>query len=150
MVALWIRKDCEMKSLQHNGYYFRHMAITTLIIGMYLHVTSLFIGRDLLQQYILTPGFDMLLAIPMTYAGIVGWLSWRQLSFDRSWKKFLYGFILVYFTISIPIHVQTYLTQSTDYINAFPGWYSYFVLVLMAGMLLFVWNLSYKSNLGHS
>ena len=126
------------------------MAITTLIIGMYLHVTSLFIGRDLLQQYILTPGFDMLLAIPMTYAGIVGWLSWRQLSFDRSWKKFLYGFILVYFTISIPIHVQTYLTQSTDYINAFPGWYSYFILVLMAGMLLFVWNLSYKSNLGHS
>ena len=108
------------------------------------------VGRDLLQQYILTPGFDMLLAIPMTYAGIVGWLSWRQLSFDRSWKKFLYGFILVYFTISIPIHVQTYLTQSTDYINAFPGWYSYFILVLMAGMLLFVWNLSYKSNLGHS
>ena len=138
-----------MKSLQNQGYYFRYMAIATLITGMYLHVTSLFIGRDLLQQYILTPGFDMLLAIPMTYAGIVGWLSWKQVSFDRAWKRFLYGFILVYFTISIPIHVQTYLTQSTDYISAFPGWYSYLILVLMTGMLLFIWNLSYKSNRSH-
>jgi hypothetical protein len=139
-----------MKSLQTQGYYFRYMAIATLIIGMYLHVTSLFIGRDLLRQYILTPGFDMLLAIPMTYAGIAGWLSWKQVSFDRTWKKFLYGFILVYFTISIPIHVQTYLTQSTDYINAFPGWYSYLILVVMTGMLLFVWNLSYRSSRTHS
>jgi len=139
-----------MKAMQNQGYYFRHMAIATLIIGMYLHVTSLFIGRDLLQRYILTPGFDMLLAIPMTYAGIVGWLSWKQVSFDRTWKRVLYGFILVYFTISISIHVQTYLTQSTDYINAFPDWYSYFVLVLMTVMLVFVWNLSYKSNRTHA
>lgn len=135
-----------MKVLQNQGYYFRYAAIATLIAGMYLHVTSLFIGRDLLRQYILSPGFDMLLAIPMTYAGIVGWLSWKQVSLDRGWKKFLYGFILVYFTISIPIHVQTYLTQSTAYINAFPNWYSYFVLILMTVMLIFVGNLSYKSQ----
>ncbi len=135
-----------MKALQNQGYYFRYVAIATLIVGMYLHTTSLFIGHDLLRQYILSPGFDMLLAIPMTYAGIVGWLSWQQISFDRGWKKFLYGFILVYFTISIPIHVQTYLTQSTAYINAFPDWYSYFVLVLMTVMLIFVGNLSYKSQ----
>jgi hypothetical protein len=135
-----------MKIFQNQGYYFRYAAIATLIVGMYLHVTSLFIGRDLLRQYILTPGFDMLLALPMTYAGIVGWLSWKQVSFDQTWKKFLYGFILVYFTISIPIHVQTYLTQSTAYINAFPDWYSYFVLVLMTVMLIFVGKLSYKSH----
>ena len=133
-----------MKTLQTQGYYFRYAAIATLIAGMYLHVTSLFIGRDLLRQYILTPTFDMLLAIPMTYAGIVGWLSWKRVAFDQSWKKFLYGFILVYFTISIPIHVQTYLSQSTAYINAFPDWYSYFVLTLMTVMLIFVGNLSYK------
>lgn len=135
-----------MRALQNQGYFFKYAAIATLVSGMYLHITSLFIGRDLLQQYILTPQFDMLLAVPMTYAGIVGWLSWKQVAFDRGWKKFLYGFILVYFTISIPIHVQTYLTQSTDYINAFPGWYSYLVLALMTGMLMFVWNLAYKSD----
>jgi ABC-type spermidine/putrescine transport system permease subunit II len=135
-----------MKMFQPQGYYFRVAAIATLIAGMYLHITSLFIGRDLLRQYILTPTFDMLLAVPMTYAGIVGWLSWKQVSFDSGWKKFFYGFILVYFTISIPIHVQTYLTQSTAYINVFPDWYSYVILVLMTVMLLFVRNLSYKAQ----
>jgi ABC-type spermidine/putrescine transport system permease subunit II len=136
----------EMKAFQNQGYYFRYAAIATLITGMYLHVTSLFIGRDLLQQYILTPAFDMLLAIPMTYAGIVGWISWKQVFFNRGGEKFFYGFILVYFTISIPIHVQTFLTQSTDYINAFPNWYSYPILALMTLMLIFVWNLQYRSH----
>ncbi len=135
-----------MKTFQTKGYFFRQAAIITLISGMYLHVTSLFIGRDLLRQYILTPGFDMALAIPMTYAGIVGWISWKQVSFEHGWQKFLYGFILVYFTISIPIHVQTLLTQSTAYINAFPDWYSYFVLALMSAMLVFILNLSYKAD----
>jgi hypothetical protein len=79
-----------MKALQSQGYYFRYAAIATLLAGMYLHVTSLFIGRDLLRQYILTPTFDMLLAIPMTYAGLIGWLSWKQVSFGRGWKKFLW------------------------------------------------------------
>jgi len=86
-----------------------------------------------------------LLAIPMTYAALVGWLSWKQVAFDRGWKKFLYGFILVYFTISIPLHVQTYLTQSTDYIDAFPVWYSYPIAVLLSVMLLFVWKIRYKT-----
>jgi hypothetical protein len=135
-----------MKTLQNHGFYFRYAALATLIMGMYLHVTSLFIGRDLLRQYILTPEFDMLLAIPMTYAGIVGWISWKQVSLDRGWKKFFYGFILVYFTISIPIHLQTLLTWSTAYINAFPSWYSYPILALMTLMLVFVWNLRYAAE----
>lgn len=138
-----------MTTLRDQGYYFRYAAIATLIAGMYLHVTSLFIGRDLLQQYILTPAFDMLLAIPMAYAGIAGWFTWKQVLFDRGWKKLLYGFILVYFTASIPIHVQTYLTQSTAYVEAFPGWYSYVILVFMALMLKFVWSLRYRDPVGH-
>jgi hypothetical protein len=133
-------------NFKNEGYYSKIATIITLIAGMYLHVTSLFIGRDLLKQYILTPQFDILLAIPMTYAGILGWLSWKKVVFDNSWKKFFYGFIMTYFTISIPIHVQTYLTQSTDYIDAFPSWYSYIILVLMTSMLLFIWNIRYKAE----
>lgn len=135
-----------MKTFQAHGYFFRQAAIITLISGMYLHVTSLFIGHDLLRQYILTPGFDMTLAFPMTYAGIVGWLSWKQVLFEHGWEKYFYGFILVYFTISIPIHVQTFLTQSTAYINKFPNWYSYPILALMTFMLIFIWSLRYRSQ----
>ena len=137
-----------MKSLQTQGFYFRYAAIATLIGGLYLHLTSLFIGRELLKQYVLTPAFDLLLAIPMTYAAIAGWLSWKQVSFDRGWKRLVYGFILVYFTISIPIHAQVLLTWSTDYIDAFPAWYSFPIVVLMTLMLLFIWNLRYIA--GHS
>lgn len=134
------------EKFKSNGYFSNYAAIVTVLGGTYLHLTSLFIGRDLLKQYILTPGFDMLLAIPMTYAGIAGWLSWNKVVFDRSWKKFFYGFVMSYFTISIPIHVQTYLTQSTDYIDAFPVWYSYPILVLMALILIFMWNIRYKNK----
>jgi hypothetical protein len=133
-----------LNKLKHESYYSKYATIITLIMGMYLHATSLFIGRELLKQYILTPQFDMILAVPMTYAGITGWLSWKNIEFDRNWKKFFYGFIMTYFTISIPIHVQTYLTQSTDYIDAFPPWYSYPILVVMSLMLLFVWNIRYR------
>lgn len=86
----------------------------------------------------------MFFTIPMAYAGVTGWLSWKQVVFDRNWKRFFYGFVMTYFTISIPIHVQTYLTQSTDYIDVFPAWYSYPILVLMSLILVFMWNLKYK------
>jgi len=134
------------EKFKSNGYFSNYAAIATVLGGIYLHLTSLFIGRDLLKQYILTPEFDMLFAIPMAYAGIVGWLCWNRVVFDRSWKKFFYGFVMTYFTISIPIHVQTYLTQSTDYIDAFPAWYSYPILVLMGLILIFMWNIRYKNT----
>jgi len=127
-----------------HGYYAKHAAILTLIMGMYLHTTSLLIGRDLFLEYVLTPQFDMVLAIPMTYAGIFGWLAWKQVVFDHTWKKVFYAFIMAYFTISIPIHIRTFVTQSTEYIRAFPEWYSFVVLVMMTAMLLFMWNLKYE------
>jgi hypothetical protein len=128
-----------------NGYFSNYAAIITVIGGIYLHLTSLFIGRELLKENILTPAFDMVFAIPMAYAGIIGWLSWNKVVFDKGWKKFFYGFIMIYFTVSIPLHVQTYLTQSTGYIDAFPAWYSYPILVLMVLILVFMWNIRYKN-----
>ena len=135
-----------LNKFKSMGYFSKQAAILTLLVGMYLHLTSIFIGRELLKQYILTPRFDMALAIPMTYAGIMGLLAWKQVDFSSVWQKFFYGFIMVYFTISIGIHVRTYITQSTDYIDAFPAWYSYPILVLMAAMLLFIWKLKYKEH----
>lgn len=52
-----------VRARQH-GYYLKPAIITTLIMGIYLHVTSLFIGRELLLRYILTPSFDAVLAVP--------------------------------------------------------------------------------------
>lgn len=133
-----------IEKFKASGYFSKYATVITVIGGIYLHLTSLFIGRELLKQYILTPQFDMGFTLPMAYAGIAGWLAWNKVVFDRRWKKFFYGFIMTYFTISIPIHIQTFLTQSTDYIDVFPSWYSYPILVLMISILLFAWNLKYK------
>jgi hypothetical protein len=140
------RPDTLVERFKHHGYYVQFAIITTLLMGMYLHVTSLFIGRELLLRYILTPSFDAVLAVPMTYGGIVGWMVWRQIEHPTLWHRLVYGFTIVYFTLSVPIHVQTFLTKRTDYILAFPWWYSYFILLVQVGMLAFVWHLRFKER----
>jgi hypothetical protein len=140
------RLDTWFDAFKQQGYSLKPAIIITLIMGMYLHVTSLFIGRELLIRYVLTPSFDAVLAVPMTYAGIVGWLMWRRVVHPNRWHRLVYGFTIVYFTISIPIHVQTFITQHTDYILAFPWWYSYFILLVQVGMLRFVGHLRFKKS----
>ena len=140
------RPDTWFELFKQHSYYLQFAVITTLIMGMYLHVTSLFIGRELLLRYVLTPTFDAVLAVPMTYAGIVGWMLWRRVVHPNRWHRFIYGFTIVYFTISIPIHGQTFMTQRTDYILAFPWWYSYFILLVQMGMLAFTWCLRFKAS----
>ena len=140
------RPDTWFEVFRQHGYYLKFAIIATLIMGMYLHVTSLFIGRELLMRYVLTPMFDAVLAVPMTYAGIVGWVVWRRVVHPNRWHRFIYGFTIVYFTVSIPIHVQTFITQRTDYILAFPWWYSYFILLVQVGMLAFVRRLRFKAS----
>jgi len=139
------RPDIWFELFKQHSYYLQFVVIT-LIMGMYLHVTSLFIGCELLLRYVLTPTFDAVLAVPMTYAGIVGWLLWRRVVHPNRWHRLIYGFTIVYFTISIPIHVQTFITQRTDYILAFPWWYSYFILLVQVGMLAFIWHLRFKAS----
>jgi len=140
------RPDTWFERFKQHGYYLTFAIIATLIMGMYLHVTSLFIGRELLMRFILTPTFDAVLAVPMTYSGIVGWIMWRRVVHRNGWHRLVYGFTIAYFTISIPIHVQTLITQRTDYILAFPWWYSYFILLVQLGMLAFVWRLRFKES----
>src|SRR5215216_3321094 len=104
-------------NFKQQGYWMKYAAAATLVMGIYLHVTSLFIGRDLFLQYVLTARFDMILALPMTYAGICGWFIWKRVIHPALWHRVLYGFLTVYFTISIPIHAQTFITGRTDYIR---------------------------------
>ncbi|MCL4859635.1 MAG: hypothetical protein KJZ93_09525 [Caldilineaceae bacterium] len=131
-------------SFRQDGLGMRQAAAFTLMTGIYLHLTSLLIGRDLLLKYVLTPRFDMALAVPMTYAGIVGWLLMRRVHHPNHWHRIAYWLLVVYFTISIPIHVQTYITGRADYILVFPAWYSYMLLPILAAALRFVWRLRFK------
>jgi hypothetical protein len=88
----------------------------------------------------------MALAVPMTYAGILGWLMGRRIHHPNRRHRMVYWLMVVYFTISIPIHVQTYLTGRADYILVFPAWYSYFLLPILVAMLVFAWRLEFKDK----
>ena len=135
-------------TFKREGYFLKPAIIGTLLMGMYAHLTALFIGHELLRMYILTPAYDMVLAVPMTYAGIVSWIAWRRVIHPNTWHRIVYGFLAVYFTISIPIHIRTYIAQNTDYVELFPLWYSAMILPVMMALLVFAWRLRFKTPVG--
>jgi hypothetical protein len=134
------------ESLRSKGYYMREVMLLTLITGIYLHVTTLFIGVPRMTRYIVTPTFDMLFAIPITYAAIMLWVNWRRVEHPALWHKLAYSAIAMYFTVSIPFHVRTYMVGNTDVLLKFPTWYSAALLPFLFALLAFAWNLRFKTS----
>lgn len=112
--------------------------LITLGIGMYLHLTRLFIGTELLIKYIYTATFDTVFAIPMLL-GVFSFLpAWKHIAFRNKFEKVIVILTGVYFLASVPLHIQTWYTQNTDYILAFPIWFSYLFLTY-SSLLMIVW-----------
>ena len=131
---------------QRQGYYFRYAALFTIAIGVCLHITRFFVGDDILVQRIVTPQFDQLFAIPMTYAGVAGILSWRRMQFRNAWHKAFVGFIVFYIAVSIPLHLASYFTNSTEYLRFVPLWFSAVLQPYYLATLITLWRLQFKSN----
>ena len=91
-----------LQTMKQEGFYFRQVGIFVIAIGFYLHLTRLFVGDTILIQYILTPLFDQLFAIPMAFAGIAGIMSWKRMAFTSNAHKVFVRFIVIYITVSIP------------------------------------------------
>jgi hypothetical protein len=125
------------QTLKQEGFYFRQAAIFVIAFGAYLHLTRLFVGDEILLQRVLTPTLDKLFAIPMLYASLAGILSWKHMMFGSRGQKAFVTFIIFYITISVPLHVATYFTNSTDFfVRSFPVWVSlvwlpYFTVIIV-------------------
>ena len=136
-IAAWRRT-----AFDGGGYLFKHAAATTLITGLYLHLTRLLIADDAyVTAHVVTPTLDKLFAVVMTYAAVAGWLSRRYVAFTGTRQKVILTVILVYITASLPLHYATYVTGSTKLLTELPLWYSGVFLVVVAAMLTFVWRL---------
>jgi hypothetical protein len=108
---------------------------------MYLHLTRLFIGTELLIKYIYTATFDAVFAIPMLL-GVISFLpAWKYMIFRNSFEKFIVVLTGVYFLASVPLHIQTWVTQNTDYILVFPLGYSLVFLAYSSVLLITWWRL---------
>ena len=115
------------------------ISILIFLSGATLHITALIIGREKFLAYVFTPLFDSIFGVPIAFAGIAGILLWKNMLLDKTWKKIVYWVCMFYMTMSIPLHIQTIITQDTTYINNFPETYSYFIIPVM---LFFAWFLS--------
>ena len=135
-----------LQTIKHEGFYFRQVGIFVIAIGFYLHLTRLFVGDTILIGYVLTPLFDQLFAIPMAYAGIAGILSWKRMEFRSNAHKAFVRFIVIYIAVSIPIHVATYFTQSTEFTRIFPIWLSAVYLPFFTAVILALLRLRYKES----
>jgi len=129
-----------LREWHRQGFGLRYAIAVTVIGGMYLHLTRLLIPQDqFLQQ---APTYDSLLVIPMIYAAIVSWIVWKRVVHPGDLHRILYGFLAIYFTISVPIHTLTLVAQSV----ALPHWYSAAIELVQLGLLVFAWHLQFKDD----
>jgi len=116
---------------------YRAAAAITLLAGIALHGSRLFVGPEVFQQQILTPLADALFAIPMIAAGVLMAVLWRRAILPRLREKLTYGFVTLFLLGSVLIHGRTVISWDTSYINAFPAWYPYIAVTYLALILLF-------------
>src|SRR5690242_16753285 len=90
---------------RRHGYFFREVAMLTILIGFGLHLFRVIFGDELTLQYAVTLRSDILLMIPMTYAAITGILSYRRMVFVNRLHKVALTASLAYITASVPLHL---------------------------------------------
>ena len=133
-----------LREWHRQGFGLRYAIAATVIGGMYLHLTRLLFSPDQFLQHAATYG--SLLTFPMAYAAIVSWIVWKQVVHPGGWHQILYGFLAVYFMISLPIHAHTLIMQSVDDVVAFPQWYSAAIELVQLGLLVFAWHLRFNDS----
>ena len=130
------------ETFKREGYYFRHFAIATILGGLYLHISRVFLGDDLLLQYIFTPLFDKVLTVPMLYAGVTGLLIWNRIQFNSTKHKFAFGMSLFYIAGSVPLHIwNAYLNNTTEYLRFFPLWFTFLLFPIYIGIIMLTWRI---------
>lgn len=118
----------------------------TLLVGAYLHLSNLVFGTDLLLARLFTPTFDSLFALPMAVGGFAVIAARREYAFRNRFEKVVVFWTGFYFIGSLPLHVQTWFTHSTEYIRLVPLWFSALFLVYTTVMQLTWWNLRAKPS----
>ncbi|MDQ1541647.1 MAG: hypothetical protein QOH29_2373, partial [Actinomycetota bacterium] len=100
-----VSKPSLWDTYRRHGYFFREVAMLTILIGFGMHLYRVIFGDDLTLQYAVTQTSDVLLMIPMTYAAITGILSYRRMVFANRVHKIALTASLVYITASVPLHL---------------------------------------------
>jgi hypothetical protein len=143
-----VRKQSFWEAYRRHGYFFREVAILTILIGFGMHLYRVIFGDDLTLQHVVTPTSDILLTIPMTYAAITGILSYRRMVFANRVHKIALTASLVYITASVPLHlyVAFVLQDVSVYVHMAGYWFSWMLICLVYPVFLMLFaKLQYRN-----
>jgi hypothetical protein len=123
----------------------RVSVLITLVTGIYLHLSRLIFGIDLTLEKLVTTAFDSVFAFVLIFATLAIFRARKEVLFRNGLDRFLFYFTLIYFSISVPVHVRTwFVPDNPQTLRLFPEWYSIFFLFLTGSMIIGWWNLRAK------
>jgi hypothetical protein len=143
-----VSKPSFWDTYRRHGYFFREVAMLTILIGFGMHLYRVIFGDDLTLQYAVTQTSDVLLMIPMTYAAITGILSYRRMVFANRVHKIALTASLVYITASVPLHLYAafVLQDVSFYVHMAGYWFSWSLICLVYPAFLFMlWKVKYRN-----
>jgi hypothetical protein len=115
-----------------------------LCVGATLHLARLLLGIDWVLPNFATPTFDMTLAAPLTFAAICLWAFRGDVHLRGRSQRVRYYAIATYVTLSVPIHVSTYFTRSSELLRLFPAWYSFVIVFVQLAVAIVMWRTSLR------
>jgi len=124
---------------------FKMAASVTFALGAVIHTGRMIMGLEQWVREVFTPPVDIAFAVIITIAAIPGLLSWRRYSGGRA-GRVVYGFAMLLLMVSVPLHFRTLFTWSTDYLIAFPFWYSAIEVPMFIGLSYMMTRLQFDSR----
>jgi hypothetical protein len=126
--------------------WFKALAIGILLVGISIHALRLVLGTDWLLRTYVTPDFDMVLAIGLTVVAGCLWAMRGQVEFATRVDRLRYHAIAAYFTTSVPLHLATYVTRSTELLRVFPEWSSFIIIWVQLAFIISVWRTRFHTE----
>ena len=102
--------------------------------GVGMHAGSLLVGRESFVHGVMVPAVDVAFGVLVAVGAVLGLLAWRRYTGGRG-LRWVYGFAVFMLLVSVPIHLKTWFTWSTDYLLAFPLWYSAIEVPMFMGLV---------------
>lgn len=125
--------------------WFKTAAATTFGVGAVVHTARVIVGREQWVRDYFTPPVDITFGALILVAAIPGVMLWRRYSGRRA-GRLGYAFAMLMLLVSVPLHLRTLLTWSTDYLIPFPVWYSLIEIPLFIGLSYMVTRLSFDGS----
>ena len=124
---------------------FKIAAAATFTCGVIMHTARIIVGVEAWVRQYVTPPVDIAFGVLITCAAVPGLLAWPRYSGGRA-GRWGYGFAMFMLIISVPLHLRTIWTWSTDYLIPFPTWYSLIEIPMFAAMTYMVTRLKFDGE----